>query len=190
MSPRKTEQSELLKEQKKQQIMSVALDLFAFHGFQATSVDQIAKKAKISKGLVYNYFESKDELLRQILYEGYEKLNDNFDPDHDGVLTKEELLLYIDNVLNQMKDNPSYWKLYFILAMQPSIFIEFLMPMVERIEGIFKMLVDYFEKKGVSNPIAEAFFFASTFEGSCLYSLNVPGYPIKEIQKMIIDRFL
>ncbi|ETI66596.1 TetR/AcrR family transcriptional regulator [Neobacillus vireti] len=48
---------------KKQLIMERALELFARHGFEATSVQQITEHCGISKGAFYLSFKSKDELI-------------------------------------------------------------------------------------------------------------------------------
>jgi AcrR family transcriptional regulator len=52
---------------KKQKIILVALDLFLKKGFANTSVNEIVNKAEISKGSFYNYFDSKDKLLEEIV---------------------------------------------------------------------------------------------------------------------------
>ncbi len=43
--------------------MNVAIDCFAKYGFQATSIDRIAKAAGVSKGALYYHFKDKEELL-------------------------------------------------------------------------------------------------------------------------------
>lgn len=43
-------------------LLSAALDLFAEHGFQATSMRMIAERAGVSPGLAYKYHPSKDAL--------------------------------------------------------------------------------------------------------------------------------
>ena len=48
-------------------IYDASLELFAKQGFQSTSISQIAKKAGISKGLIYNYFDSKVDLLKGLM---------------------------------------------------------------------------------------------------------------------------
>ena len=58
MSPRSAKQFKDIRKQKTELIMETALELFAENGFHATSMSQIAKKAGISKGLAYNYFEN------------------------------------------------------------------------------------------------------------------------------------
>ncbi|PLX21155.1 MAG: hypothetical protein C0599_08290 [Salinivirgaceae bacterium] len=51
---------------KKEKIVDAAITLFGENGFHNTSISQIAKNAGVSKGLMYNYFESKEELLKYI----------------------------------------------------------------------------------------------------------------------------
>lgn len=52
-----------LEQQRRQQILSVALRLFYKNGYKNTSMVDIAKAANISKGLIYHYFKNKAELL-------------------------------------------------------------------------------------------------------------------------------
>ncbi len=47
-------------------ILDTAMQLFSKHGFENTSMRKIAGKAKISAGLVYHYFEGKNDLLIQL----------------------------------------------------------------------------------------------------------------------------
>jgi TetR/AcrR family transcriptional repressor of mexJK operon len=48
---------------KRQQILASATHLFTDNGYTATSMDLIAKQAKVSKQTVYSHFGSKDELF-------------------------------------------------------------------------------------------------------------------------------
>lgn len=43
--------------------MNFAIDCFAKYGFQATSIDRIAKAAGVTKGALYYHFKDKEELL-------------------------------------------------------------------------------------------------------------------------------
>jgi AcrR family transcriptional regulator len=59
-----------LRERKKQKnrarILEVARDLFQSQGFDATSIEQIAQEAEISRGTFFNYFATKETLLGAI----------------------------------------------------------------------------------------------------------------------------
>jgi len=61
MAPRKPEKFAEMREKSRNHIIAKATEVFAEHGYYKTSVAMIAESAGISKGLIYNYFKSKDE---------------------------------------------------------------------------------------------------------------------------------
>lgn len=48
-------------------ICDAALELFVKKGYRATTIDEIAKRGRLTKGAVYYYFQSKAELLDEIV---------------------------------------------------------------------------------------------------------------------------
>ncbi len=50
-------------EQKRAQILEAAIELFCGHGFPNTSMDEVARKAGVSKQTVYSHFGCKDDLF-------------------------------------------------------------------------------------------------------------------------------
>jgi AcrR family transcriptional regulator len=52
---------------RKNQILNAATTIFAQKGYTATSTREIARRANVSEGLIYSYFESKDHILLAIL---------------------------------------------------------------------------------------------------------------------------
>ena len=57
------------KEARPEEILDAALELFAERGFSATRMIDIAKKAGISKGTLYLYFDNKEAVLRSVVQE-------------------------------------------------------------------------------------------------------------------------
>lgn len=55
------------KENRKNTILKAARKLFFERGFKSVTVDLIAAKAEVSKGSIYLYFDSKEEIYTQIL---------------------------------------------------------------------------------------------------------------------------
>ena len=47
-----------------------ALELFVERGFAATRLDDVARRAGVSKGTLYLYFDSKDDLFKAVVREG------------------------------------------------------------------------------------------------------------------------
>jgi AcrR family transcriptional regulator len=60
--------------ERRDQLLLVARKIFAERGFQATTMDDIAKEAGFTKPILYQYFESKTELYREIVNETAETL--------------------------------------------------------------------------------------------------------------------
>jgi len=65
-SPRRWERR---KEARPAEIVAAALQLFADRGFAATRLDDVATVAGVSKGTVYLYFESKEQLFEAVVRE-------------------------------------------------------------------------------------------------------------------------
>lgn len=52
--------------ERQQQILEATLELVATEGLLKTSISKISKRAKCSAGIVYHYFESKDEIMETL----------------------------------------------------------------------------------------------------------------------------
>jgi len=52
------------KQARPEELIAAAVELFGEQGFAATTLKDVAKRAGVSKGTVYLYFKSKEELLR------------------------------------------------------------------------------------------------------------------------------
>lgn len=73
------ERKEREKEERKNAILHAAKSVFFEKGFQASTMNQIAKQAEFSKGALYLYFSSKEKLFLTILLEGIEILIERFE---------------------------------------------------------------------------------------------------------------
>ncbi|KGX92850.1 TetR family transcriptional regulator [Pontibacillus halophilus JSM 076056 = DSM 19796] len=81
-------------------IVEAARQSFAFFGYKATTVDQVAKQANVGKGTIYNFFKNKEELFQeivsQLLIEMKEKAEAAME---DGRTYKENLHLALYELL-------------------------------------------------------------------------------------------
>ena len=55
------------KEDRPAEITQAALAAFAEKGYAATKVDEVAKRAGVSKGLLYLYFKTKEDLFKAVI---------------------------------------------------------------------------------------------------------------------------
>src|SRR6266853_2784518 len=58
------------KESRPSELLAAALELFVERGFAATRLDEVAARAGVSKGTLYLYFSSKEELFKAVIRSG------------------------------------------------------------------------------------------------------------------------
>jgi len=64
-----THKRERRKEARPGELLDAALDLFVEKGFSAARVDEVAARAGVSKGTLFLYFESKEDLFKAVVRE-------------------------------------------------------------------------------------------------------------------------
>lgn len=190
MSPRTKEQFEQIREEKKTLILDAALELFATKGYHNSTISKIAKKAKISKGLIYNYYSSKEEVLEAVLRTGFTRFTKMLLPE-DGLLdTKEEFIELIDKVFESVKADKKYWRLYYSLLFLPGFEKIYKKIYAEAIEAYDKVVCEYYKIKKIKNPEIMAHTFGAVIDGVSLGYILAPEYfPIERIKKIIIEKF-
>jgi AcrR family transcriptional regulator len=67
MSPRSEEANTQIKDDRQKQILCSALKVFIHKGFAAAKMSDIATEAGISYGLMYHYFQSKDDIYAELV---------------------------------------------------------------------------------------------------------------------------
>ena len=196
MSPRTPEQFEEMRETRRKQIMDAALELFASEGYSHCSIAQLASHADISKGLMYNYFESKEALLIAIIEEGMQDIMTMMDPNMDGILEPEEVEGFIRTTFKGIRDNMQFWILFINVVLQPPV-KEFLdgKPFSSVMERFAPQILDYFERMGYEDPMLEMLTFSAMIEGyGILLVYLLPGdeLPVETVQKFedrIVEMF-
>ncbi|WP_407286251.1 TetR/AcrR family transcriptional regulator [Streptomyces sp. BP-8] len=73
-------------EERRDQLIAVALDLFSHRSPEDVSIDEIAEAAGISRPLVYHYFPGKQQLYEAALRRAAEELTARFVEPHEGPL--------------------------------------------------------------------------------------------------------
>ncbi len=90
------------KELRRKTIMQAGSELFKQVGFNNTSMDMVAEKAQLSKGTLYLYFKSKDDLYANcILEDGLKYLSSFFEEVEKGSNSVEDAIVaYADAYYN------------------------------------------------------------------------------------------
>lgn len=186
MSPRSAKQFIEIRKQKKELIMETALELFAANGFHATSMSQIAKKAGISKGLAYNYFESKFEILEEILETSSAKIYENLDINHDGVLTEDEFFYFIKKTFQLINSNKRFWKLYTSVVMQTNLLEEKNRNMADKLTPVLNLFRNFLISKGSQDPDGDIIVIGTLIKGASMIMISSDFYPYELLEEKII----
>ena len=191
MSPRTKQQYEEIRKSSKGRIMTVALKLFAEKGYHASSISQIAAKAKVSKGLMYNYFDSKEKLLEEIILEGFNALTELEYEAKRGDTAEEQLKDFVESVLNNLYSNFSYWQLYLTLLVNPTVQRKFGRKMTEFRDEFISNLSNIFKRLGSREPELDAFLLGTFFDGLVLNFIAAEdAFPIEKIKKALLTRYI
>jgi len=67
MAKRKTLKWERRPDQRPRELLEAALAVFAQHGYRNTRLDDVAEAAGVTKGAIYHYFDTKEDLLRSVI---------------------------------------------------------------------------------------------------------------------------
>jgi len=190
MCPKTKEQFELIRENKKEQIIRAAIECFGTQGFYSVTISQLAKHAGISKGLLYNYFSGKEDLLKHIFYSISHDFIGFLDPNGDGILEKHELFEYFDKLFDFLQKNIPLGKLYIAIFSQPSV----LMILNEEIQAASRqplaMITRYFESQGYEDPELEVAFLSTLFTGMMSEFLTDPEhFPLEKIKTRIKNMY-
>lgn len=85
--------------EKRQQLLDAAVRVFARKGFHASRVGDIAEEAGVAHGLLYHYFESKDQLLEEIFRENWSVLLERIAAVEENDEPAEQQLRHIAAIL-------------------------------------------------------------------------------------------
>ncbi len=193
MSPRTKEQLKVLKEARRDQILMAAMKLFGAKGYQNTSISDIAQRADLSKGLLYNYFESKEELLNEVIVFAFRETAEAGESalNKEDISSDEILASLLDSYFLMMEKQEELIQLTLSLAVQVNA-----IPSVRTtIQKVYKSLIDQLEvifiDLGYENPKNEAMLFGAIVDGiGVQYMLNLTDYPLEEMKNLILKKYI
>jgi AcrR family transcriptional regulator len=123
------------KAQRRREILTAARLEFFDRGFHKPTVDDVAGRAEVSKGTIYLYFESKEEILAHLLLEGLDLLLSDLEVASErGAASQREHALPAQHALRVLANaylsfcqaNPHYFRL--IMAFDRGRFEESIAP--------------------------------------------------------------
>lgn len=122
MSPRNKELNERVKDERREQILTYSLRLFAKKGLAATKITDISSSAGISQGLIYHYYRSKEEIFVELIRIAYNRMIAAVLALESLPLTPlEKIKMAIEKLLQGFEENKDT-AYYYLLINQASVF--------------------------------------------------------------------
>lgn len=132
---------ERIPENKRDHIFTIAVSEFALNGYAAASINRIARKAGISIGSLYSYFDSKEQLFLAVVDKGYELLERVFREQRRDGPFRGQLLALLNAAVRYAGEHPDMNNLYL------SMMTEELAPLSMRLSsGAEKVSVRYYQE--------------------------------------------
>ncbi len=200
MSPRSETANRQMREASREAILRGALEAFGETGFHRTTVEEVARRASVSKGLIYNYFDSKTALLEAIIRQRVEanaELLLEVRGDDDAPARLRRLA---ERTVEVVLENPEAYRLTFALMLQPG--------MKDEIGRIEKTVIakerelqcaatDLFDELGSDAPREDSLAFQCALTGLALVLAVQPEvaekpdrFPLRPLVDRLLRRFL
>lgn len=198
--PRSDTTNRRMREASREAILRGALEAFGETGFHRTTVEEVARRAGVSKGLIYNYFESKTALLEAIIEERMEANADLLLAVREGEEPSARLRRLLEGTIRVVLEHPEAYRLTFALMLQPGMKDE-----IRRIERTVLArerelqcaATDLFGELGSDAPRLDSLAFQCALTGLALVLAvqpelaDEPGqFPLEPLVDRMLGRFL
>jgi AcrR family transcriptional regulator len=102
--------AELLQTYRRDQILTAARDVIGENGYERSSVDQIARRAGLSRSTVYEYFASKEDILRGCFAARRERVTEELEQRVDAAAGVEaRLTAFFEICLSRVDQNRDFF---------------------------------------------------------------------------------
>jgi len=169
--------------EKQQQIMAVALRLFAENGYDKTSIRDIAREAEVNVAMVSYYFGSKDKLLEAVFINHFKSIRASFKVilNHRSDSATDKVSKIIDMFIDMLANRQLFHRLMIresgILKQGP------LFDMINEMKTANRRLVEKAVKNGqqlgVFRKDVDVFFMSSVLIGSVNQNMANTRYELE-----------
>ncbi|MGW7821547.1 TetR/AcrR family transcriptional regulator [Streptomyces puniciscabiei] len=173
MSPRSASVNEELRRRSRERLLQAAVELVDEHGFEATTLADIADRAGSARGLVSYYFPGKRQLVQsavhRLMHRTLEEALEREPHTEDG---RERLARAIDAILGLAHDRPVLMRQHMAGLLQAEGFVA--CPEQRRLA---ELLTDTVNRYGSQDVAADYPMLRALLMGA-VYAALIPGVPM------------
>jgi TetR/AcrR family transcriptional regulator, fatty acid metabolism regulator protein len=154
---------------KRRAILDAAVRVFARQGYHATRVADIADEAGVAYGLVYHYFDSKEEILNTLFQERWQLMLDaivEIDRNTEGS-AREKLYLVASFIIDSYRHEPDLMKVIIVeVTRAANSFGREHLATIRKAYGLIADIVEQARQDGSFKADISAEFAAMCFYGA------------------------
>ena len=153
---------------KRRQILDAAVRVFARQGFHSCRVSDIADEAGVAYGLVYHYFESKEEILNTLFLERWQIMLDAIaEIDSKPLTAREKLYEVASFIIDSYRYEPELMKVIIVeVTRAANSFGQTHLDEIRTAYELISNIVTKAQEEGSMRPEIEARFAAMVFYGA------------------------
>ncbi|NJO78936.1 MAG: TetR/AcrR family transcriptional regulator [Cyanobacteria bacterium RM1_2_2] len=191
--PRTSAENDRIRRATTEQILQTALSLFCEKGYHSTSIEEIARQAEISKGLLYHYFKSKADVLGALVDIRINDVLVVMNTAKTKPTPAAQIRHIAEGALADVQKKPDVFRFYLNLFSQPKldpVIATHSQKLMDEQHRQFEVQTKMFKELGVTNPQQRSLYFSSTLQGTMLmYSTYPKTFPLDAIKAQIIAEF-
>ncbi|MFW5703582.1 MAG: TetR/AcrR family transcriptional regulator [Patescibacteria group bacterium] len=192
--PRTPQQNEAIRKKTRVKIMKSALAMFAERGYYGASMNTIALHAGVSKGLIYSYYDSKEDLLSALIDYQIEL----FTPLQQFLQTNAEappmkMRRLIQKIFETYQTHRDLFVLYHAILLQPNVLAILQKRSKSLEEGVrifYTSIEQLFRDLGYNDPLREMRKLKMLFNGMIFNNLVLARmFPIHELEELLVEEY-
>jgi AcrR family transcriptional regulator len=154
---------------KRRQILDAAISVFATRGFHACRVSDVADEAGVAYGLVYHYFDSKEEILNTLFTERWQIMLDAIAEidRRQEIPARDKLYLVASFIIDSYRHEPDLMKVIIVeVTRAANSFGRAHLAKIREAYDMIGQIVEGAQRDGVFKPDISADFAALMFYGA------------------------
>lgn len=170
---------------KKEEIIQSAMYLFAKHGYTETSIDKITRHAKVSKGLAYTHFKSKEDLLRAVIEHSITRLT-------AAMMDIKEVSIQklFTNYFKSLRKNKDIIRLCLLLVAHPDTPAMVNQLLEHQKQELLALLTHLLNQKFGDHSRQEALLLLAGMDGIALdYVVNPDEKNLKSMENYLLNKY-
>ncbi|MEO8760146.1 MAG: TetR/AcrR family transcriptional regulator [Bacteroidia bacterium] len=191
MSPREKNKNEQIRNASINNIIAAATDLFIEVGYLNVTIEQIAKRANISKGLLYNYFSGKEDLLKNIIDKILIEMAEISNEILNATNPSQKVELIIKTTFKLLREKSEFWRTIMPVITQKAISEKMEVALKRIFTALTQDLTLTFKTAGIKNPELEAYQLSALMDGIAIHYFYIydKDYPLNKLEKTLLNKY-